>query len=53
MSSTSDKPSDSQLADRDFLPPIDSSLTVSDLNKLNDWNNAQRENTDNTKNRES
>ena len=51
--STSDSKSDLQPSESEFFPPIDPSLTVSDMSKLQDWNNAQRKSANNTENQES
>ena len=52
-SSTSDNKSDLQPSESEFFPPIDPSLTVSDMSKLQDWNNAQRKDANDTENQES
>ena len=51
--STSDNKSDLQPSESEFFPPIDPSLTVSDMSKLQDWNNAQRKGANDTENQES
>ena len=51
--SASDNKSDLQPSESEFFPPIDPSLTVSDMSKLQDWNNAQRKSANNTENQES